>query len=347
MTEDEHATILDEVLGGDRDVAARAAESVRLVAATTRAIDLLVGEGAAHDVLLIDLLRRRRADLVDRLVGLLDLGDEQAAQAARRGLRSDDPDERRRALERIRRRVRPATAERLGRIERDLAAAGALPTTAIDALRSCVASAEPYVRAAALQALAERGLADAETLDRLTGDELGLVDEVVDAVRSRAEVSEDGVSGEGQLTTIEKMRHLQSIPLFASLEPTGLAELARASIEAAYADGESLGRAGEPGHEAFVLLTGEVRVRRATDGQESVVEVERPGEVFGELAVIDPAPRAATMVAGPEGARVLCLDGATFRRVLHADPAVAAGVLRTLARRLRAGQPGAAGPSGG
>jgi Cyclic nucleotide-binding domain len=235
----------------------------------------------------------------------------------------------------------------LGRIERDLAAAGALPTTTIDALRSCVMSAEPYVRAAALQALVERGAADAETLERLTDDESGLVDEVVDAQRSRAGASEDGVGSEDRLTTIEKMRHLRSIPLFAMLEPTGLAELARASVEATYADGASLGRAGEPGHEAFVLLTGEVRVCRAADGYESVVEIERPGEVFGELAVIDPAPRAATMVAGPDGARVLRLEGAAFRRVLHADPAVAAGVLRTLVRRLRAGQPSAAGPSGG
>jgi CRP-like cAMP-binding protein len=66
-----------------------------------------------------------------------------------------------------------------------------------------------------------------------------------------------------------------------------------------------------------------------------VLRVERAGSVIGEMAVLESTLRSASVFAGAEGARVLRLNGAAFHAVLDADPSVADGVIRTLARRIR------------
>ena len=62
-----------------------------------------------------------------------------------------------------------------------------------------------------------------------------------------------------------------------------------------------------------------------------VAYVEGSGACIGELAVIDPAPREATVVASTVAVRALCLTGAS----LNASPAMSEGIIRILARRLR------------
>ena len=74
---------------------------------------------------------------------------------------------------------------------------------------------------------------------------------------------------------------------------------------------------------------------RGAGAEASVVSVERAGSVLGEMAVLDPAPRAATVVAGDAGARVLRLDGAAFLDALRDAPDIANGLLKVMARRLR------------
>ena len=65
------------------------------------------------------------------------------------------------------------------------------------------------------------------------------------------------------------------------------------------------------------------------------IGTEKAGGFIGELAVLDPAPRSATIRAGEDGARALRLDGEAFMQALNADPSIAHGVVRTLAQRLR------------
>jgi CRP-like cAMP-binding protein len=137
-------------------------------------------------------------------------------------------------------------------------------------------------------------------------------------------------------TTIAKMIGLKMIDIFDGLEPEDLAELARAGRESWFTQGETLCREGEIGDELFVLLTGEVTVLRRDGDVDRVVAVEGPGSVIGELAVLDPAPRNATVVASTVAVRALRLGGAPFRHALTASPAVSEVIIRLLARRLRA-----------
>ena len=93
------------------------------------------------------------------------------------------------------------------------------------------------------------------------------------------------------------------------------------------------------GDEVFVVLDGEVSVLRRDGDVERVVAIEGPGSVIGELAVLDPAPRNATVVASTVAVRALRLAGGPFRQALSGSPAVSEVIIRMLARRLRAQNP--------
>lgn len=113
----------------------------------------------------------------------------------------------------------------------------------------------------------------------------------------------------------------------------------RASREREFLPAQAFSREGEPGDEVFILLSGEVTVFRRDAAGERIAVTEKAGGFIGKMAVLDATPRAATVRAGAEGARVLCLEGEGFRKILGANPSVARGVISLLASRLRAALP--------
>lgn len=119
--------------------------------------------------------------------------------------------------------------------------------------------------------------------------------------------------------------------LFAGLDAAALATVAEAAVEVDYAAGRVIARQGEIGTGFFVVAEGQVRVVR--DG-ETVAHLG-PGEFFGELSVIDGAPRNAQVVAETP-TRCLALASWDFERVLRSHPDVTLAVLRVVVARLRA-----------
>jgi CRP-like cAMP-binding protein len=92
---------------------------------------------------------------------------------------------------------------------------------------------------------------------------------------------------------------------------------------------------GGPGDEVFVLLEGRVKITGTTrDGREVVVRFAGPGEVLGELAVLDAKPRASSIEA-IDPVEALAISAADFHALLHANPGIAVALLRTLAHRFR------------
>jgi CRP-like cAMP-binding protein len=87
---------------------------------------------------------------------------------------------------------------------------------------------------------------------------------------------------------------------------------------------------GRPGDAVYVVLDGEVSVRR-TDQRPLTCGV---GSVVGELALLDGGPRTATVVANGEVVTV-ALSRARFRKLLTSEPQVAVAIAEELARRLR------------
>jgi hypothetical protein len=337
VTKDEHAIVLDALMGGEKGLARRVGQEVGAIERAALTIQALErSPSPTHDFLAV-LLRRRRARSIERLMrGLSFTLENQDEQILREGLSSDDDAERESVIERLRSLVTPSIAEQLLAAYRETVSLKATLPTLTDMLVARTNSADAYVRAVSIYALNERGAADNETLSRLIADEHELVRETAITITVRSTEHEANVAS--PLMTVEKMIALRAVPFLTHLEPEELAELARASRDNSYAAGEALCIQGEPGNEVFVIMAGSVNVVRKDedDGEERIVNTEGPGGLIGEMAVLDPAPRAATVLAGEGGARVLRLDGDAFRDALQDDPAIASGVIRTLAQRLRA-----------
>ncbi len=126
---------------------------------------------------------------------------------------------------------------------------------------------------------------------------------------------------------------LALVPLFRSLSPDELAFIARVSERLSLPAGDVIIEQGQHGAEFVVLLSGAAVVTR--DG-ESVATLG-PGDFAGELALLDPAPRTATVTI-TEAADVLLLGTREFWSVLSSSPGLDKKLLVALARRLRAAE---------
>jgi CRP/FNR family transcriptional regulator, cyclic AMP receptor protein len=96
-----------------------------------------------------------------------------------------------------------------------------------------------------------------------------------------------------------------------------------------YSAGQTVIVAGTMGTTMYVVLDGEVEIR--VGGQQSV---GGPGTIFGEMALIDDAPRSATVVA-KTGCRLLELDRRRFESLVAETPYFALEVMHVMADRLR------------
>jgi CRP/FNR family transcriptional regulator, cyclic AMP receptor protein len=98
--------------------------------------------------------------------------------------------------------------------------------------------------------------------------------------------------------------------------------------------GTVLFRDGEPATEAFLLQDGRVRLLKQAGRMERSLRVVRPGDLFGESALLRGAARSSTAVA-LDDVVTLAFDHATFEQVLATSPEVAGRVLNQLIRRMR------------
>jgi len=117
--------------------------------------------------------------------------------------------------------------------------------------------------------------------------------------------------------------------VFSSLPPELLKPILDAGVERVYEDGEAIMRAGEAGDAMVLVIDGTATIERGG----SRVPVA-PGELVGEIAVLDGGPRKATVVA--EGnVRVLQIAREELMQVLEADPKAATALIAVLASRFR------------
>ena len=337
ITPEEHAAVLDDLLGKGEGIAAHVAKAFEVGENAAHTIHLIGTAPSAASAFLADVLSRKHTRAVDALMrGFGCDPEDESFRNLHRRLLSDDEVVREAAVEALGAHVGPAVAVRLRETRREAARAAQSHRTLVEAVRAQLASADPYVRVAALYLLGEFAGADEDTLTTLARDDHEVLRETALCLLLRGRGLES--REETGLVTVEKMIALRSVPLFSSLAPEDLAGLARASRETQFAPGEALCREGEPGDEVFILLAGDVKVLRLVGGEEKHVGGEKAGGFIGEMAVLDPGPRAATVVAGPEGTRVLRLGGGIFREVLRGNPSVVQGVIRALVGRLRGTQ---------
>ena len=94
--------------------------------------------------------------------------------------------------------------------------------------------------------------------------------------------------------------------------------------------GQVVFSAGEPSREMFIVRTGTVDLKIG----DTLIETVGQGGVFGELALVDPAPRSAPAIAGPDCSLVL-VEEHSFNDLLRRVPGLGLEIMRVMARRLR------------
>lgn len=101
-----------------------------------------------------------------------------------------------------------------------------------------------------------------------------------------------------------------------------------------YQSGSILMREGEAGDCMLVLQEGEVEILIQRDGREVLLRKAGKGEILGEMAIFDRAPRSATVRAIGE-VRALTVDKKTLLQRMNEDPSIAFRIFESMSRRIR------------
>ena len=131
------------------------------------------------------------------------------------------------------------------------------------------------------------------------------------------------------------MASLAAIPFFGGLEPAALERLAAGMRSRRFRRGEVIFHVGDPGDALFVIVAGEVKISLPSEtGDEAILATLRPGDVFGELALLDGAPRSASASAlTPTETVILPRD--RFRELIATETGVRDALLASIAGELR------------
>lgn len=129
---------------------------------------------------------------------------------------------------------------------------------------------------------------------------------------------------------IDRVNALKTIPLLAGLPHSDLEGLAKKVNEVRHPPGVEIIKEGTSGSSVFLIVEGSCEVRR---GGAKIRDLH-DGEFFGEISILDPAPRTAT-VRTTENCLLLVLEGYDFRTALKSSMQMSQKLITALAARLR------------
>ena len=132
------------------------------------------------------------------------------------------------------------------------------------------------------------------------------------------------------LTTIEKVMVLKRVSLFAETPDEVLIQAADALEEVDLAAGRNLFEAGELGNRMYIIVFGQVKVHL----ENTVLNLLGPGEIFGEMSLLDSEPRTASVTA-VEPCRLLQLSQEALYELMSDHTEVMRGIIRFLTSSLR------------
>lgn len=135
----------------------------------------------------------------------------------------------------------------------------------------------------------------------------------------------------------EKLDLLRRVPLFAKCDRRQIQRIGMLADEVDLPKGRVLMRQGERGEEMFVLIDGAVHVDR--DGRS--IDMDRGGQFFGEIALLDGGPRTATVELTRDSS-LLVISRRDFQTMMNELPDIRLQVLEALAQRVRSSEPDSA-----
>jgi CRP/FNR family transcriptional regulator, cyclic AMP receptor protein len=136
------------------------------------------------------------------------------------------------------------------------------------------------------------------------------------------------------MSTMEKISVLKSIDIFRTIPDEHLSDVASILKEREVTAGDAVIREGDLGTSMFIIVEGRVRVHR----QEKDIAFLGSGDLFGELAALDPEPRAASVSAITD-TFLFELDGSSLYALMSDRVEVVRGLIKILCSRVRSTLP--------
>jgi CRP/FNR family transcriptional regulator len=128
---------------------------------------------------------------------------------------------------------------------------------------------------------------------------------------------------------------LQRVPLFNELSREDLAEISRVAVPRSYPKGVRVFHEGDRSDACYIVRNGDLRVTREhPDGRAIALATLGPGDIFGELAMLDGEARSASVEALTE-CQLLALPAGDVRRLLRGSSEITVKLVVALTRRLR------------
>lgn len=124
-----------------------------------------------------------------------------------------------------------------------------------------------------------------------------------------------------------KMR-LQSMNKALKLPPTP-----ESTINRSFKTDDMVFSENEPGRELYIIQTGRVKITKMVNGQEVMLAVLQPGDIFGEMALLDNKPRSASAICA-EDSVMLAINKANFEGMVKAQPQLATKLITLLSERI-------------
>jgi CRP/FNR family cyclic AMP-dependent transcriptional regulator len=141
--------------------------------------------------------------------------------------------------------------------------------------------------------------------------------------------------GEARGASGGKLSVLRKHPYFADLEPDAFDQLCRYAKHATMKRGATIASKGDPGTSLFAVISGTVKISVSSpDGRNAILNLIGPGEIFGEVAVLDGLSRSADVSANTN-CELFIIDRRDFIPFVRSQPALAMKFIELLCTRLR------------
>jgi CRP/FNR family transcriptional regulator, cyclic AMP receptor protein len=137
------------------------------------------------------------------------------------------------------------------------------------------------------------------------------------------------------MATMVSTAVLKAVPLFASFPEDQLRMLTTVVTRRSLPRSSTVMASGDPTDSLYIVLSGRLKVMMSdAEGKEVILSILGPGEFFGEMGLIDDAPRSASVVS-IEACELLSIAKRDFKKCLAENFEMAQAVMRGLVRRLR------------
>jgi CRP/FNR family cyclic AMP-dependent transcriptional regulator len=134
----------------------------------------------------------------------------------------------------------------------------------------------------------------------------------------------------------ERTALLCAHPVFGQLDPPQLKRLASYAHSRRVPAGTTVFAKGDPGTALFAVRAGTVKIAvPSVDGREAMFNLLQPGEIFGEIALLDGQARTADAIAMTD-CELMVIERRDFLSFVHGDATVALKLIELLCARLRA-----------